>query len=57
MQITSRGGFWPLFDTVKATPPSTAEQAAKRQQVFDAAKALSRGDYGPARAVLAETYA
>jgi hypothetical protein len=55
MQVTtSSGGFWPLFDAVKAAAPSTAEQAIKRQQVFDAARALSLGDYGPARRLLAE---
>jgi hypothetical protein len=54
MQITSRGGFWPLFDAVKAAPPSNLQAAAMRQQVFDAAKALSRGDYGPAQRLLAE---
>jgi len=50
------GGFWRLFDKV-AAPTSrslSAEDRARRKRVFDAAQALARGDYEPARAVLSE---
>ena len=51
------GGFWRLFDTMRSTPvarPLSAEDERRRSRIFAAAKALARGDYGPARAVLAE---
>ncbi len=50
------GGFWRLFDRVTA-PTSrvlTAEDQMWRRRVTEAAQALGRGDYEPARAVLSE---
>ncbi len=51
------GGFWHLFDKVTAPAPGrvlSLEDARRRTRVFEAARALARGDYGPARALLAE---
>ncbi len=49
------GGFWHLFDRVTAPGRVlTAEERLWRSRVLEAAQALARGDYGPARAVLAE---
>lgn len=57
MNADYAGGFWQLFDTVTAPTAGrvlSAEDARRRTRVFEAAKALARGDYGPARALLAE---